>query len=377
MTLSPAGLRLLKGFEGFRTHAYPDPASGGDPWTIGYGTTVYPDGRRVQRGDVVTEAQAEEYLRHDVKKFAEAVTREVLAPVSQSQADALISLAYNIGTQAFARSTLLRRLNGRDYQGAADEFLRWTMAAGKRMTGLERRRAAERRMFLLPDDPPMPADWREQVATANDPPLANPTNPVLTPESLPPGQISQNSVQPQAKPMAPVLAALLPSLVSAIPQLAKLFSSGSAVSERNAKAAETVAQIVVAATGAPNLQGAVETIQADPAARQKASEAVEARWYELVPADGGGINGARDFNTAQGQPPFWTMPAFWVSLALLPLLYGTVYIVLTGNGEFSGELKAAIASSVVTGVLGGVVGFWLGSSFTTSRSRGLGSTPAQ
>jgi hypothetical protein len=177
--------------------------------------------------------------------------------------------------------------------------------------------------------------------------------------------------------MAPVLLALLPSLVSAIPQLAKLFGTGSAVAERNVAAAETVARLVVEATGAPNLQGAVESIQADPASRQKAAEAVEAGWYALVPADGGGIEGARDFNAAQGQTPFWLMPAFWVSLALLPLLYGTVYIVLTGNDGFSGELKAAIASSVVTGVLGGVVGFWLGSSFTTSKSRGLGSTPQQ
>ena len=72
---------------------------------------------------------------------------------------------------------------------------------------------------------------------------------------------------------------------------------------------------------------------------------------------------------------FYKMPAFWISLALLPLLYGTVWLVLTGAEGFTNELRAAIASSVVTGVLGAVAGFWLGSSFTTSRSRGLGATP--
>lgn len=176
--------------------------------------------------------------------------------------------------------------------------------------------------------------------------------------------------------MARVLAALLPSLISLIPELGKLFGSGSAVSERNMKAAEKVAEVVVAATQAPNLQGAVEAMQSDPGAVTRAREAL-APMLELHEAGGGGIEGARDFNATLHAVPFWLMPAFWISALLLPLLYYTVHLVLTGDTSFSGELKAAIASSVVTGVLGGIIGFWLGSSFTTSRSRGLGAVPSE
>ena len=144
---------------------------------------------------------------------------------------------------------------------------------------------------------------------------------------------------------------------------------------RNIAAAQKVAEAVVAATGAPNLQGAVEQMASDPGAVTRAREAL-APMLELHEAGGGGIEGARDFNATMHAVPFWLMPAFWISALLMPLLYYTVHVVLTGNGSFSGELKAAIASSVVTGVLGGIIGFWLGSSFTTSRSRGLGATPA-
>jgi hypothetical protein len=197
--------------------------------------------------------------------------------------------------------------------------------------------------------------------------------------NLPPGKVFPSfppAPQPTAsKLMAPVLAALLPSLVSLLPELGKLFGSGSAVSDRNIAAAQKVAEAVVAATGAPNLQGAVEQMASDPGAVTRAREAL-APMLELHEAGGGGIEGARDFNATMHAVPFWLMPAFWISALLMPLLYYTVHVVLTGNGSFSGELKAAIASSVVTGVLGGIIGFWLGSSFTTSRSRGLGATPA-
>ena len=101
---------------------------------------------------------------------------------------------------------------------------------------------------------------------------------------------------------------------------------------------------------------------------------VKERWFELTEAGGGGIEGARAYN--EKAQNFWRQPAFWVSMSMLPLLYGTVWIVLTSADGFSGELKAAIATAVVTGILSGVLGFWLGSSFTTSRSKGMGATPS-
>jgi hypothetical protein len=163
-------------------------------------------------------------------------------------------------------------------------------------------------------------------------------------------------------------------LVNLIPELAKIFGSGPKT-ERNLEVAQKVADIVVQATNAPNLQGAVESMQSDPKVQEVARRAVQEQWFGLVEAGGGGIEGARKFN-AETPTAFWKMPAFWITVLLLPLLYGTVYFVLTGAVEaFSGELRAAIASAVVTGVLGATVGFWLGSSFTTSKSRGLGAEP--
>jgi hypothetical protein len=165
--------------------------------------------------------------------------------------------------------------------------------------------------------------------------------------------------------MAPVLLALLPSLVSAIPQLAKLFGTGSAVAERNVAAAETVARLVVEATGAPNLQGAVESIQADPASRQKAAEAVEAGWYALVESGGGGIDGARKFNVAAAQTPAWRMPAVWVTVALLLPVYAVVGSVLWGN-DWSNEIRLQVVTAVLV-VISIVASYWLGSSSGSAR----------
>lgn len=168
-------------------------------------------------------------------------------------------------------------------------------------------------------------------------------------------------------PVTPFVAAALPALVQAIPELIRSFGKGE-VSERNARAAETVMQVVQAATNTQNAQAAVEAVQNDPAAREAARQALEANnWFDVTEAGGGGLEGARTFAKSGGDE-FWRMGVFWITVLLLPLLYGTVYLVLTGSTEqFSGELRAAIASSVVTGVLGGVIGFWLGLKFSAPR----------
>lgn len=339
MNVSQAGLDFVKQFEGLRLTAYPDPGSGGDPWTIGYGTTIYPSGDEVNRGDMTSREQAEKYLRHDLRRFEHAVNRLVLVPISQPQFDSLASLVYNIGEGAFSRSTLLRRLNSHDYAGAAQEFLRWVNAGGKPMAGLRKRREAERALFLSGEAPA---------------PVTN----------APAGDSPQISVIGD-KPMSPALIAFLPSLISAIPQLGKLFGTGSEVSDRNIKAAKTVAQIVVDATGAPNLQGAVEAIQSDPAKRQDAASAVEARWYELVEAGGGGIDGARKFNVAAAQTDAWRMPAVWITVALLLPVYATVGSVLWGNG-WSNEIRLQVVTAVLV-VISVVSAYWLGSSSGSQR----------
>ena len=120
MQVSDAGIELIKSFEGFRANAYPDPKSGGDPWTVGYGTTKFPSGRPVKQGDKVTPGQAELYLREDVKKFANSVDVLVTVPLKQCQYDALVSFVYNLGATNFRNSTLLKKLNAKDYKGAAD-----------------------------------------------------------------------------------------------------------------------------------------------------------------------------------------------------------------------------------------------------------------
>jgi len=349
MLTNQAGIELIKEFEGLRLRAYRCPA--GVP-TIGYGTTVYPTGYKVQMGDQCTAEQAEEFLRSDLRAFERDVERTVRVPLNTNQFSALVSFAYNLGAEALRKSTLLRLLNAHNYAGAAEQFARWTYAAGKQLPGLVRRRAAERALFL-----------RADVAPSATPEIGD------FPTMQPVAALHAEQT------MAPIVAALMPSLISAIPEIAKLFGSGPKT-DKTAAIAQKVAETVIAATNAPNLQAAVETVQADPQMRAQATEAVQAIWYELQEI-GGGISAAREFSakTAADGASFIRMPAFWISLALLPLLYGTVYAVLTGAEGFTNELRAAIASSVVTGVLGAVAGFWLGSSFTTSRSRGLGATP--
>lgn len=143
MKLSQRGIDLIKQFEGYSSKAYPDPATGGAPWTIGYGTT-----KGVKPGMVITAEQAEKMLRDDVAKFESGVSSLITAPTTQGQFDAMVSLAYNIGLGNFGKSTLLKKHNARCYTCAADQFRVWNRAAGKVMNGLTKRRAAEREVYM-------------------------------------------------------------------------------------------------------------------------------------------------------------------------------------------------------------------------------------
>ena len=145
MNVDARGIVLIKSFEGLRLQAYPDPGTGGDPWTIGYGHT----GPDVYRGLKITEVQAEALLRQDLARFERGVTRLIEDVfTSPSQFNSFVSLAFNVGLGAFQRSSVLRHHRAGNRLRAAASFVLWVKAAGRTLPGLVRRRNAERQMYL-------------------------------------------------------------------------------------------------------------------------------------------------------------------------------------------------------------------------------------
>lgn len=140
----PYALKLIKEFEGCKLTAYPDPGSGGDPWTIGWGST----GPDIKRGVVWTQDQADKRLADDVVKFGKGVIGQVgEAGGTACQIGAMVSLAYNIGLGNFAGSSVLRFHKAGDHAAAQASFGKWVKAAGRTMNGLVRRRAAEAAVY--------------------------------------------------------------------------------------------------------------------------------------------------------------------------------------------------------------------------------------
>ena len=145
MALTPAGYRLIQSWEGCRLQAYPAPASGGAPWTIGYGHT----GPEVKAGLVISQQQADAWFKSDVARFESAVDRCLLpnCQLRPQQRDALVSFCFNVGAGAFSASTLVRRL--RAGEGAApvlaQELPRWVHGPHGPLPGLVNRRQAELR----------------------------------------------------------------------------------------------------------------------------------------------------------------------------------------------------------------------------------------
>jgi lysozyme len=143
--------KLIQQFEGCAKkrpdgtfEAYPDPGTGGDPWTIGWGST----GPDIKRGTVWTQKQCDDRFNSHLAEFCQGVSKAIGdAPTTQSQFDAMVCFAYNVGTGAFAKSTLLKKHKAGDYKGASAEFAKWNKAGGKVMNGLTRRRAAEAQLY--------------------------------------------------------------------------------------------------------------------------------------------------------------------------------------------------------------------------------------
>ena len=136
---------LVKLFEGCRLTAYPDPATGGAPWTIGYGETL-----GVTEGMVWTQEEADDRLRERLTGFLLSVLHACPQLHSEPpyRVAACVSLAYNIGTGAFSASSVRRLTAYREYLSAANAFLIWNKAAGRINRGLTSRRQRERNTYL-------------------------------------------------------------------------------------------------------------------------------------------------------------------------------------------------------------------------------------
>lgn len=144
-------IKLVQSFEGCEKdqkngtfNAYPDPGTGGDPWTIGWGTT----GPDVRPGVNWTQQQCDDRFTQDLTTFAQSVDKAIGgAATTQPQFDALVSFAYNLGIGNLNKSTLLKMHKAGNYAGAAGEFGKWNKANGRVMNGLTRRRAAEAQLY--------------------------------------------------------------------------------------------------------------------------------------------------------------------------------------------------------------------------------------
>lgn len=144
------GKALIRKFEGCSLVAYLCPSK---VWTIGWGSTTYADGTPVKEGDKIDQATANQLFDITLNKFEKQVKMllgdTLLVTLPKEAIDPLISISYNIGTTAFAKSTLLKRikLNKLDFDGIEAAFMMWVKSNGKVLKGLQKRRAAEFQMY--------------------------------------------------------------------------------------------------------------------------------------------------------------------------------------------------------------------------------------
>lgn len=157
MNVSPLAIDMIKHHEGVRNKPYRCPAK---LWTIGVGHVLYPDQAklpidqrdRVQLGDgdnrVFSAQEIDAILRHDLDRFERGVERFCPVALTQGQFDALVSFSFNVGLGTLQRSTLRQKVLRGDMEGAAEEFLKYCMAGGKILKGLQNRRKDERALFI-------------------------------------------------------------------------------------------------------------------------------------------------------------------------------------------------------------------------------------
>lgn len=143
LNTNQSGIDLIKEYEGEKLKAYLCPAG---VWTIGYGHT-----QGIKKDSIITKENADLLLKNDLKKFEKVVKNYVKVDLTENQFSALVSFVYNLGEGNFAESTLLKKINKKDFDGASNEFLIWNKArvGGKliELKGLTNRRKAESNLF--------------------------------------------------------------------------------------------------------------------------------------------------------------------------------------------------------------------------------------
>ena len=253
----------------------------------------------------------------------------VTVPLTDKQRGALCSFVFNVGCGAFKKSTLLKLLNVGDYTGAAAQLPRWNKAAGNILPGLVRRRGEERALFLSGTNIPEPAF-------------------------------------PQETEMAPFLVAAIPGLIAALPEFAKIFSKPD-VAERNVEAVVKASEIVMQATGASNVQEAVEKVQDNPEVAEAANEALRMNRAELMDAlerawdkDEVSIAAARQFSR-EDKPVIGRWLFVHLLSVLLVLMGGGAAIAVLFTSADQTERAMALQALLLVG-FASVVAFWLGSS---------------
>ena len=141
-------LNIIKTFEGFNEKAYPDPSSGGEPYTIGHGTQFYPDGTAVKQGQMCTKKKALEYVLKDINIIAHELKALNLG-LYPSSLEALIYFAHSIGWEAFLYSEIIDQLDRNDYKAVTETINQWVFDKDRQVIGglLDRRRQ-ETKLFL-------------------------------------------------------------------------------------------------------------------------------------------------------------------------------------------------------------------------------------
>jgi len=157
MNVSPKAIKMIMHHEGVRQKAYRCPAK---LWTIGVGHVLYPEQGKLKLEDrlsvplrpeddrVFSMEEVDGILRSDLSRFERGVAQYCPVPLTQGNFDALVSFAFNVGLGTLQRSTLRQKLLRGDKAGAAEELLKYCMAGGKILKGLQNRRIDERAVFL-------------------------------------------------------------------------------------------------------------------------------------------------------------------------------------------------------------------------------------
>lgn len=147
--IDKVGKNLIFKYEGCELQAYPDPATNGIPYTIGYGNTYYENGEKVKLGDKITQARADELFDGLISHYEKSVDSLTRDDITQNMFNSLVSFCWNCGIANLKVSTLLKKVNKNPNDiTIKQEFEKWNRANGRPMAGLTARRAAEANLYF-------------------------------------------------------------------------------------------------------------------------------------------------------------------------------------------------------------------------------------